>query len=157
MVADIEFLSIYSEICLGTVAFMAIVATLRQTLGESLTAYQYLITRFYRCRSGAGLRVRCWSRHFFDLPRRSHGLEANGMDAPGLLCLLSALLLKEAEQVKRTAYDKCHCSGRRDSRFLYKSCAVSFWYYFRHHISSRSNPPGGLPWVSGRHLPGVCW
>jgi hypothetical protein len=47
MVANIEFLSIYSEICLGTVAFMAIVATLRQTLGESLTAYQYLITRFF--------------------------------------------------------------------------------------------------------------
>ena len=46
MVADIEFLTIYAEICLGTVAFMAIVATLRQTFGESLTAYQYLITRF---------------------------------------------------------------------------------------------------------------
>jgi hypothetical protein len=47
MVADIEFLTIYSEMVLGTVAFMAIVATLRQTLGESLTAYQYLITRFF--------------------------------------------------------------------------------------------------------------
>jgi len=47
MVADIEFLSIYSEMVLGTVAFMAIVATLRQTLGEALTAYQYVITRFF--------------------------------------------------------------------------------------------------------------
>ena len=47
MEAGIEFLEIYAEICLGTVAFMAIVATLRQTLGESLTAYQYLITRFF--------------------------------------------------------------------------------------------------------------
>lgn len=47
MVADIEFLSIYSEMVLGTVAFMAIVATLRQTLGEPLTAYQYVITRFF--------------------------------------------------------------------------------------------------------------
>jgi hypothetical protein len=47
MDAGIGFLEIYAEICLGTVAFMAIVATLRQTLGESLTAYQYLITRFF--------------------------------------------------------------------------------------------------------------
>jgi hypothetical protein len=38
MVANIEFLSIYPQICQGMVTFMAIVATLRQTLGESLTA-----------------------------------------------------------------------------------------------------------------------
>ena len=47
MNADIEFLTIYTEICLGMTAFFAIVATLRQTLGESLTPYQYLITRFF--------------------------------------------------------------------------------------------------------------
>jgi hypothetical protein len=47
MSAAIDFLDIYSEICLGTVAFMAIVATLRQTFGEELTSYQYLITRFF--------------------------------------------------------------------------------------------------------------
>ena len=47
MDASIDFLNIYSEICLGTVAFMAIVATLRQTFGEELTSYQYLITRFF--------------------------------------------------------------------------------------------------------------
>ena len=47
MVADIEFLSIYTEILLGMTAFFAIVATLRQTLGEALTPYQYLITRFF--------------------------------------------------------------------------------------------------------------
>jgi hypothetical protein len=46
-VASIEFLTIYAEICLGTVAFMAIVATLRQTTGGSLSAYQYLITRYF--------------------------------------------------------------------------------------------------------------
>ena len=47
MNADIEFLTIFAEICLGTTAFFAIVATLRQTLGESLTDYQYLITRYF--------------------------------------------------------------------------------------------------------------
>jgi len=47
MNADIEFLTIFSEICLGTTAFFAIVATLRQTLGEALTDYQYLITRYF--------------------------------------------------------------------------------------------------------------
>jgi hypothetical protein len=47
MSTGFEFLTIYSEICLGTTAFFAIVATLRQTLGESLTEYQYLITRFF--------------------------------------------------------------------------------------------------------------
>ncbi len=47
MNSGIEFLEIYAEICLGMTAFFAIVATLRQTLGESLTPYQYLITRFF--------------------------------------------------------------------------------------------------------------
>lgn len=47
MTADIEFLTIYCEICLGVTAFFAIVATLRQTLGEALTPYQYLITRYF--------------------------------------------------------------------------------------------------------------
>lgn len=47
MGAGIEFLTIYTEICLGTVAFMTIVATLKQTFGESLSAYQYLITRYF--------------------------------------------------------------------------------------------------------------
>lgn len=47
MSSGIEFLTIYAEICLGTTAFFAIVATLRQTLGESLTEYQYLIMRFF--------------------------------------------------------------------------------------------------------------
>jgi len=47
MNADIEFLTIFAEICLGTTAFFAIIATLRQTLGESLTGYQYLITRYF--------------------------------------------------------------------------------------------------------------
>ena len=42
-----DFLTIYAEIVLGSVAFMAIVATLRQTLGEPLTEYQYLITRYF--------------------------------------------------------------------------------------------------------------
>ena len=109
------------------------------------------------CLVGAGLCVRCWSRNFFDLPRCGSGLEVNGVDAPWLLCLLPALLLEEAKQVKRTAYDNCYCGDCCDSRFLYKSCPVSFWYYFSHCISSRSNPPGGLPGVSGRHLPGFCW
>ena len=68
MVADIEFLTIYSEMVLGTVAFMAIVATLRQTLGESLTAYRVFDHKiFYRCRFGAGVYVCCGSGDFFDI------------------------------------------------------------------------------------------
>lgn len=47
MNADIEFLEIFAEICLGMTAFFAIVSTLRQTFGESLTPYQYLITRYF--------------------------------------------------------------------------------------------------------------
>ncbi|MEH6516946.1 MAG: hypothetical protein V7742_09700 [Halioglobus sp.] len=47
MIADIEFLTIFAEIYLGMTAFFAIVATLRQTLGEALTPYQYLITRYF--------------------------------------------------------------------------------------------------------------
>ena len=47
MSVDIDFLTIYAEIYLGMTAFFAIVATLRQTLGEFITPYQYLITRFF--------------------------------------------------------------------------------------------------------------
>jgi len=47
MNADISFLEIYVEICLGTTAFFAIVATLKQSLGEPLSPYQYLITRYF--------------------------------------------------------------------------------------------------------------
>ena len=47
MNADIEFLTIFAEIYLGLTAFFAIVATLRQTLGEALTPYQYLVTRYF--------------------------------------------------------------------------------------------------------------
>ena len=47
MDGGVGFLSLYTEILLGTVAFMAIIATLRQTFGEPLTQYQYLIARFF--------------------------------------------------------------------------------------------------------------
>jgi hypothetical protein len=47
MNADIQYLTIFAEIALGMTAFFAIVATLRQSLGDPLSPYQYLITRFF--------------------------------------------------------------------------------------------------------------
>jgi hypothetical protein len=41
-----DFLELYIEIMLGAVAFMTVVATLRQTLGKPMPPYQYLVVRF---------------------------------------------------------------------------------------------------------------
>lgn len=41
-----EFLTLYIEILLGAVAFMTIVATLRQALVEAMPAHHYLVVRF---------------------------------------------------------------------------------------------------------------
>lgn len=42
----VDFLDLYIEIMLGTVAFMTIVATLRQAFGKALPKHQYLIVRY---------------------------------------------------------------------------------------------------------------
>jgi len=42
----ISFLDLYIEILLGTVAFMTIVATLRQAFGKVMPKHQYLIVRY---------------------------------------------------------------------------------------------------------------
>lgn len=47
MQSSIEFLSLYSEVTIAYVAFMAIVATLRHSFGERLSAFQYLLVRFF--------------------------------------------------------------------------------------------------------------
>lgn len=42
-----EFLTLYAEVCLGWVAFTAIVATLRQALGGHFTPLQYVMFRYF--------------------------------------------------------------------------------------------------------------
>jgi hypothetical protein len=42
-----DFIKLYTEVCLAWVAFSAIVATLRQTLGGSFTSLQYVMFRFF--------------------------------------------------------------------------------------------------------------
>lgn len=42
-----EFIKLYTEVCLAWVAFSAIIATLRHTLGGYLTPLQYVMFRFF--------------------------------------------------------------------------------------------------------------
>ncbi|MBT8334729.1 MAG: hypothetical protein KJP19_09875 [Deltaproteobacteria bacterium] len=42
-----EFLTLYAELCLAWVAFTAIVATLRQSLGGHFTPLQYVMFRYF--------------------------------------------------------------------------------------------------------------